>query len=191
MLTQGKLDNHVGGLGLLRSVQLPFVAKAEQVIASYCQFYQSDAQISMFQLTHNDCRSRAYLCRVSHWSMNKVFVVTIIMTPPRNFYLLDGFEAKIVCFKLIGQTGSLGAKLLRHVPNTGGKLRFKTVKVHLWMVLCTRNRSNKTPSALSRQDWPFPNQIQPSEWSLDTGQCASHGQRLNTLIMLSQGALSF
>ena len=32
MLTQGKLDNHVGGLGLLRSVQLPFVAKAEQVI---------------------------------------------------------------------------------------------------------------------------------------------------------------
>ena len=35
MLTQGKLDNHVGGLGLLRSVQLPFVAKAEKVIASF------------------------------------------------------------------------------------------------------------------------------------------------------------
>ena len=145
----------------------------------------------MFQLTHNGCRSQACLCRLSHWSMNKVFVVTIIITPPRNFYLLDGFEAEIVCFELIGQTGSLGAKLLCHVPNTEGELRFKTVKVHLWMVLCTRNRSNKTPSALSRQDWPFPNQIQPSEWSQDTGQCASHGQRLNTLIMLSQGALAF
>ena len=39
-----------------------------------------------------------------------------------NFYLLDGFEAEIVCFELIGQTGSLGPELLRHVPDTGGKL---------------------------------------------------------------------
>ena len=27
MLTQGKPDNHVGRLGLLRSIQLPFVSK--------------------------------------------------------------------------------------------------------------------------------------------------------------------
>ena len=121
--------------------------------------------LCLLQLTCNDCQFRAYLCMESHWSKKRSLFVVKLSSSRHSwlnskFYLLDGFESEIVCFKLIGETGSLGIKLLRHVPNSGRKL---WVKVHRGMVLCTQNRGNKTKYHLQQWDWPFPNQIPPSE----------------------------
>ena len=48
---------------------------------------------------------------------------------PTNLpYLLNRFEAEVVCLELVCQTGGLGVKFFRDVPQTRGKL--KTLMTH-------------------------------------------------------------
>ena len=46
MLTQGKPDNHVGRLGLLRSIQLPFVSKKRVLNSRFMKMGKLRAPLS-------------------------------------------------------------------------------------------------------------------------------------------------
>ena len=43
---------------------------------------------------------------------------------PTATYLLNRFEAEVVCLELVCQTGGLGVKLFRDVPQPRGKLKY-------------------------------------------------------------------
>ena len=110
--TQRKLDNHLWWERLLGCVELASVSKLiwQWTLLWYCWW-----------LTCSCCQCRADQCRGSDWPEQRD-CNNNREKYSRTLYLLNGFESQSISLELVCQTFRVGTELLRHIPDTRGKL---------------------------------------------------------------------